>query len=190
MHDWLDDLARALAGSVSRREALRRVGGAFVGGLLPFMLPREAVAEGGVRCRGGAEKCSGRCCGAGETCCKPRHGPKQCVAVTESQDGTCGCGVICPSPEDACCNGRCQNISFDRQNCGRCGNACRAGEECCGARGCVRLGTNTDCQFCGDRCFDGDTCMGALGCCSPARVCGNLCCSPSQSCVNGGCFPI
>ena len=101
----LDSLARGLAtGTVSRRKALRLLGGALLGGMMASVsgVAWAAPPEGrGRPCPRGAIKC-------GDTCCT--------------------------SPEDRCCRGVCTNVVFDRSNCGRCGNECGPEEGCCGER--------------------------------------------------------
>src|SRR5438046_6829690 len=42
MDRWLDDVARAVAGGMSRRQALRRIGGGIAGALLARLLPGDA----------------------------------------------------------------------------------------------------------------------------------------------------
>ena len=100
-----DELARALAsGNVSRRKALKWMGGALLGGVLAS-IPGVAWAappeDRGRPCPKGAIKCRDACCS---------------------------------SPEDLCCRGVCTHVVFDRFNCGRCGNECAEGEGCCGER--------------------------------------------------------
>ena len=101
----LDELARGLAdGSLSRRKALRLLGGALLGGVVASIpgVAWAAPPEGqGRPCPKGAIKC-------GDTCCT--------------------------SPEDRCCRGVCTNVVFNQSNCGRCGNKCAPEEGCCGGR--------------------------------------------------------
>ena len=124
-----DELARGLAsGTISRRRALRLVGGALVGGLLTSILGGVAWAEPPE--------------GRGRPC--PKGQPK--------------CGDTCCSPEDRCCRGVCTHVVFSRTNCGRCGNECAPGEDCCGGR-CVPLNTEQNCGCCAQ-----------FGCACPAGV--------------------
>jgi hypothetical protein len=101
----LDELAKGLAnGTLSRRKALRLLGGALLGGVMASIpgVAWAATPEGrGRPCPKGAIKC-------GDTCCA--------------------------SPEDRCCRGVCTNVVFDRSNCDRCGNECAPEEGCCGGR--------------------------------------------------------
>jgi hypothetical protein len=75
--------------------------------------------------------------------------------------GTCKKDKQCPSPEDLCCDGVCTNVVFDRNNCGACGNVCKAGEGCCG-QSCIPLNTQQNCGCCGcaglntEQCVDVD----------------------------------
>jgi hypothetical protein len=71
-----------------------------------------------------------------------------------------GCIGGCASPEDRCCRGRCTNIVFDRLSCGRCGNACPSGYNCCGGS-CVNVSGNdlNNCGCCGCGCLPGQICL-------------------------------
>jgi Stigma-specific protein, Stig1 len=92
----------------------------------------------------------------------------------------------CPSPEDRRCRGVCTNVVFDRFNCGRCGNECATGEDCCGGR-CVPLNTRDNCGCCGCGCLEAEICVnGSCQCPEPGQtVCANVCC-PQGHCVFGG----
>ena len=70
---------------------------------------------------------------------------------------------LCPSSDQKClvCSG---------SRCLACGDACGEGEACCGERGCIALGTDTDCLTCSDACdadpasSDREFCNGPDGC--------------------------
>ncbi len=126
-----DELAKGLAnGSVSRGRALKLLGAVLVGGVLAS-IPGLAWAQQG------PPESRGRPC------------PK----------GAIKCGdTCCFSPEDRCCRGVCTNVVFDRSNCGRCGNECAPGEDCCGER-CVPLNTSQNCGCCGCGCLETELCV-------------------------------
>jgi hypothetical protein len=99
MENQFDDLTRALAVGIPRRQALRRLAGLFGSALVTALtLGGTAHAETGVRCSGPNNKhlrcptlaqcCNGFCCPAGYTCC---------VAT-----GTVGPGGNCCPPGTIC----------------------------------------------------------------------------------------
>ena len=128
-----DELATGLAsGAISRRRVLRLMGSAIVGTVMASVsgVAWAAPLEGqGRPCPRGEKKC-------GDTCCS--------------------------SPEDRCCHRDrhrvCTNVVFDRNNCGRCGNVCAAGQDCCGER-CVTLNTEQNCGCCGCGCLETEQCV-------------------------------
>jgi hypothetical protein len=82
--------------------------------------------------------------------------------------GTCCNGLVS-------CNGACVDTKTDSSNCGRCGNACAADEDC-------RSGQCTLCQesLCGNACVtlvsDPNNCGGCGNVCAPDQVCqGGVC---------------
>jgi hypothetical protein len=106
-----DELARALAnGSVSRRQALRLMGGALLGGVLAC-IPGVALAAPTV---------------PGST------------LPPQSQAPILGPGNICPAGLSRCL-GLCYDLSTDPCNCGSCGNVCPGSGEgpCCVAGRCA-----------------------------------------------------
>jgi hypothetical protein len=66
-HDRFDDLTRALASGMSRRQALKLLGGSLAGGLMAFLSIGEAHADrpgckrNGKACKEPSQCCSGRC---------------------------------------------------------------------------------------------------------------------------------
>jgi hypothetical protein len=72
-----------------------------------------------------------------------------------------------------------------KRNCGMCGHACAAVEDCCGGS-CTALNTTTDCGACGKSCLAGSGCCGggctALNTVSNCGACGNSC--PGQGLTN------
>lgn len=147
-----DALAKGLAsGTVSRRQALRLMGAALVGGTLasvPGMAwAAKPTCPSGVTCRG-------QCCPVGATCTKGAGGGCTCPA---GQPATCGGQCVALNTAQNC--GSCGNVvdtQTDEANCGSCGKACSTGQSCVSGA-CV-----TPC----DRGAVGDFCLVSLGCCS------------------------
>ena len=204
MSQWLDDVARAVARPLSRREALRLLGGTMVATLFGGSLARRADAGGGPPCDNDPSyphECGDLCCrydyycasatilNGGDThgiCC--RNEPEQYQYCNDGTYGWCcspeaTCGVdryVCDEPEQ--CTG----------NQEECGDACcdsAAGEICC----------DPDLGLC---CAAGVTCcFDAAGngtCCSEGTTCvpisptgdppGFVCCPDDQACI-GQCCP-
>ena len=130
-----DELARGLASGISRRQALKVLGGSLAGGLLAvFGVGGVAAADeeckpNGKKCRKNAQCCSGSC--ANGTCAACPSG------TVELSNGTCATpctGVACPD------------------GCGGCTPAVGGGDFCrdiSGPQG--ECATHTDCpegQFC------------------------------------------
>jgi hypothetical protein len=144
-----DELAKALAQGVSRREALRRLGGGMAGALLMSLGVGNAWGQAG----GGGRPCPNpgeiRCDGV---CVNPRTDPDNCgrcgnlcPAGVTCVNGTCGGPTGgCPSGQTRC-SGTCVNLATDFFNCGSCRHACAAGQFC--SRGsCVNACSNpVDC---------------------------------------------
>ena len=117
-HDRFDDLTKALASGVSRREALRKIGGGLLGAALASLLPgRTQAAPGG----GGGPK-PGRCGLPGQPCKFNR----QCCPGSVCLDGSCtpscptgqtACSCLpsnatCDSFSAPCCSGACHDLFF------------------------------------------------------------------------------
>jgi hypothetical protein len=106
-----DELARALAnGSVSRRRALRLMGGLLVGSALGS-IPGVAWADDD-RCSEGQTRCGDRC-----------------VNLQRNERHCGSCSNRCRSTQ-TCCKGRCVNLQRNERHCGSCFNRCAEGEEC------------------------------------------------------------
>lgn len=118
----------------------------------------------GEDCVGGACSCvGGAACSAGTICCS---------------DGTCQTSCACgatPDCADSCCSDLCVDTSSDRENCGACGNVCRADQSCSQGTCVCDSGTN-----CGDRCAELNTAEDHCGACGV--VCGS-----GESCCDGTC---
>ena len=182
-----DELAKGLAdGSVSRRQALRWIGGALVGGLLASIPGAAAFAQQpstfcgsgycyppGVCDKGGGRP---RCvCPTGFTLSNGR-----CVCANTCSGGkilnesTCTCG--CPTGQTDC-GGTCVNLTSDTRNCGSCGNACGTTADDCINGQCTCGG--------GPRCTGGATCQG--GSCSgeSGEFCYDRNCAAGEECCAG-----
>jgi hypothetical protein len=158
----LDSLARDLAnGSVSRRKALRLLGGVLLGGALasipgvawakpkPGKCNKDAQCPTGQVCVGGqccAQVCGDQCCGADEYCTQPNE---------ISLGGYCcpndryACGEVCCQSAEGCISGQCCPPEL------RCGGSGPFGEICCPSET-YCAGADLCCQFdevrCGNEC--------------------------------------
>jgi hypothetical protein len=120
---FFDDLAKGLDdGTITRRQALRLVGGAALGAALMPILPKQAEAltrKARRRCRrkGGIPLEKGEC-HCGTTCNHPIHCQNNpgctCVTTTENT-GFCGkgalCATHCTTSADCPGNARCTTTS-------------------------------------------------------------------------------
>lgn len=127
--------------------------------------------------------------------------------VPDFNECKCKCSNVCPlgflQDEASCrcycpqgkteCNGRCVVLEVDRENCGRCGNACKPDKEDCCHGVCSRLDRDPHCGACGTDCHlinrtcctpsgsswgrctkldtDNDNCGSCLNRCLGGRVC-------------------
>jgi Stigma-specific protein, Stig1 len=133
-----DELARGLAsGSLSRRKALRLMGGLLVASALGS-IPGVAWAndDDDDRCPQGQTRC-------GERCVNLRFNERHCGS----------CFNRCRSTQ-SCCNGRCVNLQRNENHCGECFNRCEEGQEC----------VSGECQ--GACLPNGGTCTADTQCCS------------------------
>ena len=119
----LDAVARGLASGMSRRDALRAGGAAFVGAVA--MTPSDAWAAVTGRCPSHRVKCHGTCCPKGEVCLPPKH-----------KGGKRRCG--CPAHKTRCGN-TCVNLASDPHHCGHCHEKCTSGHSCLHGK-CTRSG--------------------------------------------------
>jgi len=140
-----DELAKTLASGVSRREALRKIGGGLLGAALAALLPTKADAKPG---GGGGGKTAEGNCPQGFNKCRGK-----CYILAEDRNNCGACGVVCPEGRP-CCGGTCTDVERDGNNCGACGNVCTAGDNpFCGGGVCTDLTTDpNNCGLCGTVC--------------------------------------
>jgi hypothetical protein len=174
-----DELAKGLAdGKLSRRKAVRMLGGALLGGALAS-IPGVAWAAKPASCPPGVPKCGKNCCPDVTFACA--QGKCACPAGTTRIGSTCCqnaqvCGQSCGcSPGNGCCSGACTPLSTEL-NCGSCGNACSGGKTCQGGVCACPQGQ----EDCGGVCRDLLTDVANCG------LCGNAC-ALDRTCVGGEC---
>jgi hypothetical protein len=192
-----DDLARALGARTTRRLTL----GALLGGALGRLGLADAEAKKSKKDKKSKDKKT-------ETtklwCHCPDADPANCVTLELTKKarqrhqqkhpfdtpGACE-PFTCPVGQTDC-NGVCQDLQADENNCGTCGTSCGAVQGCCGG---VCKNLNTDEANCG---ACGNTCAGGQSCCSgicknlqvdPANcgTCGAVCAAPTVICLSGDC---
>jgi len=178
--EQFDGLTRKLAGGISRRRALRLLGGAVVGAALSRtrVLPG---AHGGVPliCTPPIPCGNITCVCNWEVCC----GPGRCCLVRMPGGQPTGnrcCGGICCRKELCCGNGVCNpDQSNDPINCGACGRVCPRDSVCRNGRCEV---CQTGATRCGNVCVDLQTDLNNCG------FCGRRCVSPLSSTFSGNFF--
>jgi len=201
-----DELAKALAEGVSRREALRRIGGGLAGALF-VSLGWTRVAWGDTRaaCKslcGGMGKNGKQCmdvclsCPSATSVCGPAGAKTCCGGGHVCISGTCQC----PSGT-AVCGGNCVDTTSDRNNCGGCGTQCSTYEVCnSGVCACTKtvclsdfgsttyvcVDTDTDPRNCGGCAWGGGT---GMLCASGVCVGGQCVCQQGWSACGPGCCP-
>jgi hypothetical protein len=164
-----DELAKNLAdGSISRRKALRFIGGAFVGGLLASIPGTAWAAKPPPPGKGG--------CPPGRVQCRGK-----CVDLKTDRNNCGQCSNVC-SEQESCWGGKCCSSSRGEQFCDFGGGSrvccppdtycaypglcCHFNETPCGGQ-CV----SNDCQCCdfedGQRCCPPDTYCAGFGLCCP-----------------------
>ena len=123
-----------------------------------------SCSSGACNCDSGYKMCNGSCILSG-----------LCCTSTDCGGNDCASGQCCQTGESEC-NGKCANLSTDKQNCGTCGFACAAPQSCNNRR-CECPGTLT---FCTNACVDMSNNNQNCG------VCGTVC-TASQQCISGKC---
>jgi Stigma-specific protein, Stig1 len=205
MAHQFDELAKALAEGVSRREALRRLGGGLVAALLASLGLDKVWADTGP---GGNSGCIAFCAQAFDS---RTIQFANCVADGALGHGPCAnCGAdlsrlcpqgdlpVCCGPTQVCRNGQCDN------------RPCPPGQRVCQQTGSDELGKCVDLQTdlfnCG-KCFNwcrdisseervvepaccGGVCVDLLRDRSNCGRCGNVC-TPKEECRGGvGCVAV
>jgi hypothetical protein len=173
----VDDLARAVASSRTRRSALKQFGlllaGGLAGGVASGLIEPRSASAAAVKCPSGTTKCTvcistssdpNNCGACGHVCPTPAHAVATCAGGQ--------CGFVCNSGF-ADCNGNpadgCEtNLSTDVNHCGSCATVCSANN---GAPSCV----NGTCQI---------TCNSGFGDCNgnPADGCETTLSSDPNNC--------
>ncbi len=144
-----DTLARTLA--ATRRTTRKTLLGAGLGLLLAGRSGDGAAAD----CKQVGQRCSGD-----KDCCK--HA--QCRL-----SGVCACKSGFTD-----CNGKCKDLTTNKNHCGACNNDCGDGEFCCSGA-CIAA------------CAGGETCCNGACCTCPIgnEPCGDTCCPPSRRAAMG-----
>jgi len=176
MAHQMDELAKALASGISRRDALRLISGSLVGVVLSAMGIEQASAA-----KGRNSDCVEFC----KQIYPPGAARGQCISEAAQGRGPCyDCGGsiyrmcspdpydlsrgVCCAPGQACRNGMCTPVQAGIAICFPAGRTCSSGEVCC-ADGC-----------CGPirECVDGR-------CVCPANIetCGDGCCPAGYICT-------
>lgn len=198
-----DRIARRVAQPVTRREALRALVAASLGGLFLHSSAQGAFAA----TSSGNSACAHFCtllCGCDSCACHDA-----CSAAGAHNSGVCfscgpngGTSAICStltSPGPCACaspgGGYCSNTASDVNNCGACGTTCTSGTSpaCCGGT-CADLASDVgNCGACGLTCAAGTspaccsgTCTDVAGDVNNCGACGNVC-GTGQTCRNGTC---
>lgn len=174
-----DELSKALASGVPRREALRVISGLLGGVLAAIGLEetRAAPPECVDICRkfqGLSQASCFRACGQ----CR-QDVSRLCLAFTQ---------VICCAPGSRCCHPSNPSVPYyPTATCcpgelACCRNTCCAPGEacCCGPSGLFCGSAGPDCV----QCPVGTMCRGGK-CCSPEQICVNTCCAPGETCCCG-----
>jgi hypothetical protein len=156
-----DRLSRTFAETNTRRDGIRKLAGAILGGaLLGVPAVQEAAAHNALpackriknknrrtacirrakehnkkHCRPGLTRCAGQCVNTGTSQAHCGACGNACAADKTCQNGVC-VGPAC-NPGLTLCAGQCVNTQTSQANCGACGNACPAGDTCQNG-GCVK----------------------------------------------------
>ncbi len=105
------------------------------------------------------EDCSPNICCGGKCKCNPGEAccDGKCIDITSDESNCGGCGIHCGEDEE-CCNGVCVDINFDESNCGGCNKVCD--KTCCFGECVDILSNNNYCGSCWKGCLPGYTCVG------------------------------
>jgi hypothetical protein len=165
----IDDLAKGLAnGTVSRRKALRWMGGALVGAALASVPGVAWADDDDDRCRSTQTRCKDRC------------------VNLKTNERHCGsCFNRCWSTQ-TCCGGRCVNLQRNERHCGSCFKRCAEGQECVSGV-CQSGGCPSGTTLCGGNCVPTD-CPSSGQTLNPSTC--KCECPAGQTCCNGACRPL
>jgi hypothetical protein len=171
-----DDLTKALASSTSRRQALRTILAASVGGLLGIGGISTAFGRHHRR-RAKPAKPSPSGSPGNSNCakfCAAVYGPNtpaanQCTSDAAHNKSGNLCSQCGGNSSRVCCN---KNGNFCDGTAGA--FCCQQGQTCCGMTCCTSV----------------QTCLNNTTCCPTGDVCGTSCgCPPDRHCDNGACVP-
>jgi hypothetical protein len=198
MHHF-DEMAKALAGGLSRRQALRKVGGSLAGALLASMGLGKAWGATAKNCADYCKNHVGISPGNGNA-----YG--QCV----SNCSNCLLGGGHPCGASGCCTGgdMCNQHMVCVSPCDPVGDFCSEDSDCCSG-GCCRASDGSadstcadlssdpaNCGACGNACRPGTVCASGMcygGTCRGACPAGSFCIDSSGTCnspfVNGSPLP-
>ena len=138
----IDDLARALASPMPRRQAVRAVTGLLGGSVLGSLGLKRAIAQSAAgACPRGTTKCGTICCESGKTCCTTSSKPF-CITA-----GKVCCGSFSCTKGKICCT------TSSKPFCAT------AGKTCCGSTACGK----------GQTCCHNSTCCGPNQICKNGR---------------------
>lgn len=181
-----DALARLVAAPRRRRDLLRTLAGAVVGGLWGGRLG-DAAARGPCD---DAHPCAGGICYQGR--CRPclpegtrAARPDECCGKATNPAGLCCADALrrrCTA-SGCCSTGVCDPAT--KTCCGPLGGACHADRDCCSDR--CDPTTRTCCVANGAACQASDECCGGGGQSETCCATGGKACGSDRDCCNGGC---
>jgi hypothetical protein len=186
MSEWFDRLAKTAATGVSRRDALKAVGGFLAGGFLLGLTGKARTDDTNNdinrTCQAFCAACEGQGGGAHGHCIVA------CKSCLRNGGSTCGAcdAVTCCRGSATCCTGACVNLDTDPNNCGACGTACPSGQVCVSGR----CGLPAACapptpDLCGNACVNFQSDVNNCGSCG--FVC-PACVSGTPTCTAGTCM--
>jgi hypothetical protein len=179
MERFYDEVSKSLAGSVSRRESLRRMGAALAGVALGQFGLGTAWAAGATTCKTFCNRC--------RTTKQRNQCLAACRACRNNVSRLCGsCGAYaCCGAGTSCCGAYCADLGYDFDNCGGCGAACDdPGPWEYGA--CVEGSCVYDCVDGAADCGDG-MCTWLGDDPDNCGACGNVCGGSAPYCIQGVC---